>query len=394
MAGSILKALDLPATVIAGSAVSSFGGSCIYHGGDKYLVAETDEYRGHFLHFSPDRILLTSVESDHQDYYPTYQDILKAFVAYIGSLPRGGKLVYCSDDSGAREAAAEALSLRPDIDAEPYGFSAAGGWGITEEEGEEGLSRFRVRAWDGEFELRLPGKHLVLDAVGALALTHSLFLAQTQGADDARFWEAAKRALASFAGSKRRSEVLGEAGGVLFVDDYAHHPTALKTTMEGFKTFWPSRRLVVDFMSHTYSRTLALMDEFAASFGNADCVLLHDIYASAREAKSEGVSGLDLFEKVKANRPDLMDLTPLYDESLIPSNARRGTKPPCGLERLQSEDSQRGFVLYIRRHEDAADFVQGLLRPGDLFATMGAGDNWKLGAELFSRLKRRSNRNV
>jgi UDP-N-acetylmuramate--alanine ligase len=375
LAGTILKHLGSPATVVAGSAVASFGGSCTYLGGDRFFVAETDEYRGHFLHFSPVSILLTSVESDHQDYYPTYEDILAAFVAFALSLPRQGRLIYCADDPGACQAVARARASRPDIKAEPYGFSAEGDWGITEGEGESGVSRFRIRAWKGEFELHVPGRHLIQDAVGALALTRSIFLSG-EGTSEADFWSGAKLALAGFAGSKRRSEVLGEGSGILFVDDYAHHPTALRTTIAGYKAFWPARRLVVDFMSHTYSRTMALMEEFAASFGDADCVILHDIYASAREAKMEGVSGIDLFEKVKRLRPDLVDLSDLFKAGKVEAGS-------FGNPRF---DGQRGFILYTSRPQDAADFIQPFLRPGDLFVTMGAGDNWKLGVELLSRL--------
>ena len=375
MAGTILKALDLPATVIAGSAIASFGGSCTYIGGNRHLVAETDEYRGHFLHFSPGRILLTSVESDHQDYYPTYEDILAAFVAFIQSLPPEGRLVYCSDDQGARQAASLALAERSDIIAETYGFTASGDWEILEGEGEPGVSRFRVRAWDREFSLHMPGRHLIQDAVGALALTRSIFMSLNEGADMAAFWEGARSGLASFTGSKRRSEVLGEGSGILFVDDYAHHPTAIKATLAGYRKFWPSRRLVVDFMSHTYSRTIALMDEFASSFASADCVILHDIYASAREAKVDGVSGRTLFDKVKRLRPDLVDLGNPASEG---SSAAGTAQPPF--------ERTGGFILYIPGPRDDLDLVRRLLRPNDLFVTMGAGDNWKLGAELLLKL--------
>jgi UDP-N-acetylmuramate--alanine ligase len=121
---------------------------------------------------------------------------------------------------------------------------------------------------------------------------------------------------------------------------------------------------------------MALMEEFAASFGDADCVILHDIYASAREAKMEGVSGIDLFEKVKRLRPDLVDLSDLFKAGKVEAGS-------FGNPRF---DGQRGFILYTSRPQDAADFIQPFLRPGDLFVTMGAGDNWKLGVELLSRL--------
>jgi UDP-N-acetylmuramate--alanine ligase len=146
-----------------------------------------------------------------------------------------------------------------------------------------------------------------------------------------------------FRGSRRRSEILGEAAGILFMDDYGHHPTAIRTTLEGLRDFYPRRRLVVSFMSHTYTRTAALLEEFASSFERADVVILHKIYASAREAYTGGVTGLTLFEKTK------------------------------GL---------RGEVYYTEEPEDAAELLQGLLRPGDIFLTRGAGDNWRLGKIL------------
>jgi len=380
MVGTILKGLNAPATVIAGSVVPSFGGTCTYIGGDTFLVAETDEYRGHFLHFSPERILLTSIESDHQDYYPRYEDILAAFVVFIDSLPKGGRLIYCADDPGAKSAAEKALASRPDIVVETYGFSAVGDWQIIEGIEGEGRSTFKVGAWKGEFELHVPGRHLVLDAVGALALARAIFLSESETSGIACFWDLARDALYAFSGSKRRSEVVGSAAGVHILDDYAHHPTALRTTIAGFKTFWPSRRLIVDFMPHTFSRTLALMDEFAGSFMDADSLVLHDIYASAREAKIDSVSGFDLFKKVKVRRPDLFDLSPVFVNDVQAIDQAEINRLIVGY---------RGYILYVKRPKDAADFIQKLLRPGDLFITMGAGDNWKLGTELLSRLQGR-----
>jgi UDP-N-acetylmuramate--alanine ligase len=156
------------------------------------------------------------------------------------------------------------------------------------------------------------------------------------------------------------------------MDDYAHHPTALKATIAGIKEFWPSRRLIVDFMSHTYSRTIALMDDFAASLDAADCVVLHDIYASAREKPVPGISGRDLFLKAKSRRPDLLDLT---DHPALPTPGRPG----------------RPFMFYQAKHADALEPLLPLLREGDLFITMGAGDNWKLGRALLDRLRNGEN---
>jgi UDP-N-acetylmuramate--alanine ligase len=151
--------------------------------------------------------------------------------------------------------------------------------------------------------------------------------------------------IASFKGTKRRSEIVGEAKGVLFMDDYAHHPTAITTTLQGLRDFYPERRLVVGFMPHTWSRTKALLAEFAAAFSPAHMVLLHDIYASAREHNPKDISGEMLYERTKANHP---------------------------------------HVHYIPKPMDALDWLDANLKAGDLFVTMGAGDNWQVGAQLFA----------
>jgi UDP-N-acetylmuramate--alanine ligase len=346
LAGILLRAAALPAKALAGSA--AFGGRSTLSLGNKYFVAETCEYRKHFLAFHPRRIVLTSVESDHQDYYPDYNAIRDAFIEYTKKLPKGGVLVCCADDRGASEVA-EIAGRRGDIRVVPYGFSAKGPWKIESYAVRNERTFFRLACVPGEFALRLPGRHCVLDAAAALALTGILAGEEfQQRAED--FWrgEPGKRAAAeleNFSGSKRRSELLGEAGGILFMDDYAHHPTAIKTTLEGLKEFYPERRLVVSFMSHTYSRTAALLDDFARSLISADIVFLHKIYASARESNSGGVSGRTLFEKVK---------------------------------------QLRGNVFYAEEPEDAAGELEKILKPGDLFITMGAGDNWKLGKILLS----------
>ncbi len=367
MAGSMLAALGAPATVLTGSAVSSFGDRCTLIRGQRYFVAETDEYKRHFMYFSPRRILLTSVESDHQDYYPTYESIEEAFRDYVMSLPVGGLLVYCADDPGAGAVAAFTKAKRPDLRFAPYGFSADGPWKVRTCVTGEGHTSFTLGAREAGFELHVPGRHLVLDAAGALALVHDIVRDSQKGDDWTKGqWEQAGAALGEFKGSRRRSEIVGEAGNVLIMDDYAHHPTALKATIAGIKAFWPSRRLIVDFMSHTYSRTIALMDEFAESLDDADCVVLHDIYASAREKPVESVSGRNLFEKVKARRKDLVDL----------SDGKKS-------------DINRGFIMYEQKHQDTSVKLLPLIHENDLFITMGAGDNWKLGRTMLEQLRKK-----
>jgi UDP-N-acetylmuramate--alanine ligase len=158
-----------------------------------------------------------------------------------------------------------------------------------------------------------------------------------------------KDSLGSFEGTRRRCEVLGCARGILFMDDYAHHPTAIRETLKGIREFYPDRRIVVDFMSHTYSRTKALLTDFGESFEAADRVILHRIYSSAREVNRGNVSGRDLFDEVSKHHSD---------------------------------------VVFFEEPLEAVSHLKSTLAKDDLFVTMGAGDNWRLGVEVFNELRR------
>ena len=350
LAGTLIQGAGLPAQILAGSAVGTFGGRSTLILGNTYFVAETCEYRRHFLSFHPKRIILTSVESDHQDYYPGYGDIRDAFIEYGRLLPPEGELIYCADDPGATEVAVSLKREKPDVSLVPYGFSAAGDYRIETYQVANERIVMRLKAFPGELKIRIPGRHTARNAAAAVALV-SLLVKKEFGSGNNDGWndkrrEGVRKSLEEFSGSKRRSEILGEAGGILFMDDYGHHPTAIKTTLAGLREFYPRRRIVLSFMSHTYTRTASLLEDFAASFENADLVVLHKIYASAREVYHGGVTGKTLFEKASGR---------------------------FGRER----------VFYAEEPLDAVDLLKGILRKGDLFITMGAGDNWKLGKELF-----------
>jgi UDP-N-acetylmuramate--alanine ligase len=155
--------------------------------------------------------------------------------------------------------------------------------------------------------------------------------------------------IAGFRGSKRRSEILGIAKDVLFIDDYGHHPTEISSTLAGLKSFYPGRRILVDFMPHTYSRTKALLAEFGTCFSDAAIVVLHRIYSSAREQSDGSVDGNTLFREVGRHHPQ---------------------------------------VVYFEEPGESVAFFESTLRPGDLFVTMGAGDNWRIGRKLFDRMSR------
>jgi UDP-N-acetylmuramate--alanine ligase len=347
LAGTIAGASGLEASVLVGSAVPTFDGFSTAYFGEKYFIAETCEYMRHFLDFHPSSIILTSIEPDHLDYFKDYNDILDAYLSYIDLLPAGADLIYCSDDKGAVEAAVIMAGKRPDIQMIPYGEKAQGDYQIESLSENEGFSSFRLSGFEKEFSLRIPGKHLILDSAAAIALIVRT-LEKEGKLIDGEMLDKIASGLLSFAGSRRRSEIIGDEQGILIMDDYAHHPTAIRTTLEGLRKFYPRKRLVVDFMSHTYSRTAALLDQFADSFGAADIVVLHQIYASAREVNTGAVSGKDLFEKTK---------------------------------------SRRDNVFYFDSFEETELFCRGLLKKGDLFITMGAGNNWQIGKNLHNDLK-------
>ncbi len=349
MTGAVFKAFNLDSSVLAGSAVSSFGGKCTMINGSKYFAAETCEYQKHFLSFHPSKIILTGIECDHQDFYPTYESIFSAFVQYIDLLPQFGELIYCADNPGAKDAAQICFSSRPDIVYTGYGESASGPFKLSYLGIRNGRQVFSLKGLPGEFSLRIPGRHNVLNACAVCALAVSLI---TREKGEFTFSDAGilRTALASYSGSKRRAEIVGEEDGVLLIDDYAHHPTAVSSTLDGFREFYPGRRIVVDFMSHTYSRTAALLTEFSKSFRSADEVILHKIYPSAREHFDGTVTGRTLFDAVKQKHRN---------------------------------------VRYFEEPMEARQYLSSSLKPGDVFITMGAGDNWKLGLAVLDDLKDR-----
>ncbi|WP_407426408.1 UDP-N-acetylmuramate--L-alanine ligase [Treponema sp.] len=358
LCGTLLKELPLESQVLAGSIIKSFGDSCVMTKGHEYFVAETCEYQRHFMAFHPKKIILTSVESDHQDYYPTYEDIRDAFVDYICKLSEGGQVIYCADDKGACEAVELAKTKRSDIQAIPYGEKAFGDYRLAFGRVEGGVHYFTVSSLD-ECAICVPGDHNVRNATAALALCAELL--KSDGKNPLDFIEDLKRGLKNFAGGKRRSEIVGRAKtplgqDVIFIDDYGHHPTAIKTTLAGFREFYKNHKIIVDFMSHTYTRTAALLEEFASSFDSADKVIINKIYGSAREdAGAANVTGEILSEHAKKYHKDIY-YAGEFDEA-----------SEMGLKFL-SEPSGKDFP------------------DGYVFVTMGAGDNWKVGKKILEKL--------
>lgn len=343
LAALIARSVKIPAVVWAGSSLATLGDRALWHGGDRFLIAETCEYRNHFLHYAPKRILLTSIEWDHQDFFKTENAIYDTFCQFINLLPNGGECFFCVDDPGALSAVNEVRKIRSDIVFTEYGEKAAGDWKISAITENKGENRFMLPGFNEPFSLSVPGRHIVKNAVGAMALMASVASAAAIPIQQ----DFLQRAFNEFHGISRRSEFIGRALGVNIVDDYGHHPTAIRKTLDGFRSFYGAERIIVDFMPHTYSRTQALLSEFSTCFSAADGIILHDIYGSAREEKGD-FTGRDFYNRIAKSHRE---------------------------------------VFYVEDHSNAVDLCLDILRPGDLFVTMGAGDNWKLGRRVLACLK-------
>ncbi len=350
IAGTLVKFAKLPATVLVASEVPTFENRSTLIQGDKYLVAETCEYKRNFLKISPDKIVITNVEPEHLDYFRDLNDIIDAFTAYSLSLPEGGTLIFNVDSPGVKRVL-DRLKKRTDIKLIPFGLQADGPYRIEEISIGEGLIRFRLKGFHLVYSIHIPGRHSVYNATAALALVGDIIEAENECKVSK---ETLAAGIAAFQGTRRRSEILGIAEGILFMDDYAHHPTAIQKTLKGLREFHPSKRIVVDFMPHLYSRTRSFFKEFGRCFGEADRVILHKIYSSARESDSGEVSGKDLFVEVSHQHCD---------------------------------------VAYFNEPMDALEYLVNTLEEGDLFITMGAGNNWQMGRYLYQRLMEKEDEN-
>jgi len=345
--GSMVKETNLSASLLVGSLVNQFNNSQVWTQGSRIFIAETCEYRRHFLHFNPSLLLITSLEEDHLDYFKDLDDIKNAFEEFCNKLPAGGTIIYCHDDNNLVQFIEQYKKNRRDIIFIPYGFSAKGKFKITESYLKSEKQEFFLEGFYPRWILNVPGTHNVLNAAGAIAVLVELYKKEeiSLGTFDLELW---RQGLASFNGTKRRAEIIGNVDNILFMDDYAHHPTALKKTIGGLREFYPDRRIIVDFMSHTYSRTESLLQDFSTAFTDADIVILHKIYASAREKKGN-ISGETLWNEVKKHHSQ---------------------------------------VSYYQEPEEALNDLKSLLQPGDLFVTMGAGNNWEIGPLLLEAVQK------
>ncbi|MFN2206067.1 MAG: UDP-N-acetylmuramate--L-alanine ligase [Candidatus Promineifilaceae bacterium] len=329
-------------SIILGGNLPIVGGNGRAGSGD-YFVIEADEYDYMFLGLRPDIEVITNIEHDHPDIYPTLADYLDAFCEFAALLPENGKLIVSGEDSGVAEmlrevkvsgvkvvtfGLAEAASPGVDIQlkATDYRSNQLGGTDFVVIDGDKTIGLVR---------LRVPGLHNVRNALAAIAVAREL---------DLDFGKVC-RALADFGGVGRRFQVIAEIGGVTIIDDYAHHPTEIQATLAAARQRYGERRLWAIWQPHTYSRTRLLLPRFATSFADADRVITLDIYRS-RETDTLGMNTAEF---------------------------------ASGIEHTS--------VQYIGQIDSAIEYLLDRIRPGDVVLTLGAGDSNQVGEGLVERLK-------
>ncbi len=335
MVAWMLSALDQDPGYIIGSVAPNLGGNAAA-GAGRYFVIEADEYDYMFHGLHPALALVTNVEHDHPDFFKTPQDFVAAFQGFVDRVKDDGALIVCVDDPGAASLGEYARSRG--IRVVSYGFTAGAEYSaVGLEAGERGFNASVVKgqAELAQLHLQVPGAHNAQNALGALVVADQLGL------------NVAKAALAldSFQGTGRRFELRGAAAGVLVVDDYAHHPTEIRAVLAAARSQFPERRVWAVWQPHTYSRTLTLLDDFGAAFGDAGRVVVLPVYA-AREQAPDG------FE---------------YDQVL--------------------HAVQHEHVHGMADFDDALQLFADELDEGDLVLIMSAGDAIHLSERLFAQLE-------
>jgi len=334
---SVLGEAGLDPTFVIGGKLNSAGTNAQL-GGSRYLVAEADESDASFLHLTPVISVVTNIEADHMDTYGGDIEKLKqTFVDFLHNLPFYGVAVMCVDDAYVRE-------IIPRISRAiiTYGIDNPEADYRAEEIYSDGLkTRFVVRRPGGrpdlQVELKMPGRHNVLNALAAIAV------ATDEGVDD----QAICSGLAGFAGVGRRFQVYGEyqieQGSVTLVDDYGHHPTEVQAVIRAAREAWPERRIVMLYQPHRFSRTRDLYEDFVRVLSDVDALLLMEVYA-AGESAIPGADGRALCRSIR----------------------QRGNVEP----------------VFVEKNDNIENVLSNVLRDGDLLITQGAGDIGGVAARL------------
>lgn len=333
MVALVLDRGGLDPTVVVGGRLGVLGSGARLGRGD-YMVVEADESDRSFLRLSPTIAVVTNIDREHLDTYHDMADLQEAFVGFVNKVPFFGSAVLCLDDPPLQD-----ILSRVERRVITYGLSPNAQLSARDVRlGPGGASYSAARGGQvlGQVELKVPGLHNVLNSLAAVAVALDLEVP----------FEKVQAGLAEFTGVDRRFQTRGEKGGVLVIDDYGHHPTEIRATLEALRTLAGPRRCLVLFQPHRYTRTQHLWDEFCRCFLQADVLLLTDIYAAGEEP-IEAISAQALAEAIAA----------------------KGHRQ----------------VRYAGDLKAAIDTLAAEARAGDIVLTLGAGNVWTAAEELLRR---------
>ena len=331
MTGLVMLQSGLDPTIVVGSDVPSIGGNA-HTGKGEFFLAESCEYRRHFLNYSPEHLVITNIEFDHPDYFKDLEDVQLAFAELAIKVPAHGHIYVWDEDPNRK-------SLKSAAPITTFGLSESADIRATEILFKDEKSSMKIMLkgqYVGDLDLHVAGRHNIVNALATIALCYEIGIPIAE----------ILSSLSQFNGTKRRFEHIGSnTNGALIVDDYAHHPTEIRTTLEGARLSFPNRRIRAIFQPHTFSRTEKLLLEFSQAFQGADEVVIADIFASARELEHYTVSA-----------PNLAEL-------------------------IQQQGIQ---ARYIGTLDDIKVYLTETLAPEDLVLTLGAGDIYKVGLGIVS----------
>ncbi len=347
LAFMLVRAGRSPSYLLGGESVDLGGNAAPGDGPD--IVVEADEYARAFLEYRPRIAVVTNVEPDHLEYFGSVDEYISAFRQFLGRVPHGGTVIGCADSPMLASLMAEPLAATVQryrvagvAGPDRHGAGAVGTDWMAVDGGPNDLAGhtftlLRSGEMYGQFDTAQPGLHNVANATGAIAAGAALGLTPAEMRDSVR----------AFRGTRRRFEKIGEARGILVIDDYAHHPSKVRATLAAARERFPDRRVVVLFQPHTYSRTAYLRDEFRDCFVNADALYILETYA-ARETPDAGMSAEALAGEIRA---------------------------PA--------------ARYVASIRDAAELLAIELQSGDVLFTMGAGDVTEAAPAVLAALRGR-----
>ncbi len=334
-----LHQLQVDPSYVVGGQVKNLGRSA-HAGKGEFFAIEADEYDGMFLGLAPDILVVTNIEHDHPDCYPTPQEYFEAFLKLANLVKPGGKLIACADHPRAAELM---RAVQGKMEVIAYGIAAASAYQVGNIHHVAGCGvAFNLIVHEAgrpetqyqDIQLGIPGDHNALNAAAALAVIHQAGLSV----------ETAIQALKSFSGTGRRFDIQGEVNGITVIDDYAHHPTEIRSTLSAARCRYPDRRIWAVWQPHTYSRTRQLIDDFSKAFGDCDHVIVTEIYAS-RE-KQQDFSSREVVKLMK--HPDARQIPAL---------------------------------------KDVSQYLIGQLQPGDVLLVLSAGDADQISRAVLDFLK-------